>query len=791
MSDWSTLKQRVAGKWQIPLFVLSVCLLAGSVLRLRPSPTNVSIEDGVGYLDVMIEEQLYERSIDFARKLLDREAESAAQRSPVYLRLARANSLRANRDRTFTIDAGRQITEHYDVAMQYGQRLDVHDVVNLARANRWQQAYRKAFSYYKQAVDEGGAEFFHLRKSMIELMRDKLSASPSDLEDELDEFLAQVEPHRIDLKLWALEQKLYQMEALGELGDATSLLVKYKPEFAGTDFSDHFSILESYLLYRTGRFDEAEATLRTIRNRVARDSDAYAMSGWLLGRVVLSDGGPQRPMEALSFFDDVLAYHPSGPYALLSRLGSAEAYAQMARHDDAISMYRIAMEDLPTMRDSYRVDRGALMTSLNVSAELLRQSGDFRASLEYAKLAVELEGHRDSEQTLVALERLAQIYVALGEQIDGQSDATRLRDDPIVVSTSAKAKRYYADAAETYAEISQISTMRESRSASSQWQSANLLARAGLSDRAVDAYRSFAMERPANPLVPRAILRIGQILQGAGRIPKALDAFQECYRRFPRTVDGSRSLIPLAQCYLSLGPDSEELAEKTLQIVLDDSDVFTPEAPEFATALFLLGDILNRRNSNERAIAALEEALQRYPEDARVARTQYLVADSYRRSALGLKSESANITAEGELAQIKAEVASRFGKARQLYRELIDEYELRGDGRLTKLEQLYRRHAYLYEADCYFEVQEYRKALALYEEAVGIFKETPTALAAYVQIINCHVFLGESGEARAALSRAIVLASAMPDQAFDQSVSLEGQSDWSRYLKWLGDAELF
>jgi tetratricopeptide (TPR) repeat protein len=240
-----------------------------------------------------------------------------------------------------------------------------------------------------------------------------------------------------------------------------------------------------------------------------------------------------------------------------------------------------------------------------------------------------------------------------------------------------------------------------------------------------------------------------------------------------------------------MGPDYVDLAEKALMVVLEDSEVFTPQAPEFADALFLLGDVHNRRGSVERAITTLEEALERYPDDPRVWRARFLLADSYRRSGLALEAEITEAKLASEIEQIRAELTERLQEAKRLYHRLIDDYELRDPATLNRLERVYLRHAYLYEADCCFETQDYRRALKLYEEAVGIYKDTPSALAAYVQIINSHVFLGEPGEARAALARAQVLVDAMPGKAFDNTVSLETRDDWKRYLDWLGKSELF
>ena len=63
----------------------------------------------------------------------------------------------------------------------------------------------------------------------------------------------------------------------------------------------------------------------------------------------------------------------------------------------------------------------------------------------------------------------------------------------------------------------------------------------------------------------------------------------------------ARSLVPLAQCYLDMGPENVDLSEHALKIVLEQSELFTPDAPEYASAMFLMGDVLVRQGRDERA----------------------------------------------------------------------------------------------------------------------------------------------------------------------------------------------
>ncbi|UCE60347.1 MAG: tetratricopeptide repeat protein [Phycisphaerales bacterium] len=791
MSQWTTLKERFAGRWQIPLLVVALILLAGALLKLRPSVNERPLEEGLELLSTMVTGGLFDEAIEVGEVLLSKEGPSEAEFAPAHLHLARARYSDACVRKLRTAGLGAQIVEDYRLALKYGQSLTVADYEGMGAAYEWQRRSQAALACYDQAVELGSSRRSDLRKRMIVLRQGMPDTSAALLDQMLDTLLSEVEDHRLDLRLWAIEQKLDTFEVLGRLDEATTLMVADRERFKGSDLREDFGYLEALLLYKTGHYDEAEAYLRSVRNQLDRHDDVYAKTGWLLGRVVMSDGGPQRPLEALSFFTDVVTYNPDSPYSLASRVGMAEALGMLERFEEAIDAYNLAIEELETLVDNQLINRDVLRTSLGVMASTQYQSGNLAAALEYARLAAQFLDPTQTEQATLFLQQLAQIQSARAAELRAQATQAAEAGEPTVDALLAEARALYAEGAATFVELARINTPDERRASESSWRASELYARAGELEHAVRLYRSFVAERPADPLVPRALLRVGLLQQRLGGIKEAIGAFQECYRRFPRTLDGARALTPLAQCYLTLGPGEVELAEKTLRIVLEESDVFTPDAPEFRDALFLLGDVLSRRDLFEEAIAVMEEAIDRYPEDARVWRVRYLLADSYRKSALALKEEMAEATFGGELEQMQAESFARFRKSRELYRQLITEYELNSPTDLDRLERLYLRHAYLYEADCFFETRSYREALRLYEDAAGILKDTPSGLAAYVQIINCHFFLGEPNEARAALARARILADAVPQTAFDASVSVETREDWKRYFEWLGESELF
>ncbi len=796
MSQWTTLAARVGGKWQLPLLVVSTVTLPASVVMLRPNAGKLPLKEASETLGTYISSGAYERAIELGEILVARDDCVDEACAPVHLQMARARFGLARRRSARTPAAGKAVLEHYREAAKYRQRFTAADYEHLGQSLEWDDQFTAALDWYDKSIEAGFDNALELRRHMFILRRDAVDTPLEELNEHIDLFLADAGDDRLDLRLWGIQEKLYVLDALGRIYEGETVLALEEDRFVGSDLQNRFRYYRAWISYRMGRFDEAEARLRTLRNRVDEGDVVNAMAGWLLGSVVLFDGAPQRPLEALSFFEDVVGNHPEGPYVVASRLGMAEAFAYLERHEEAAAAYRQSIEELQAPHDRRLLNRDVVRSSLGVIAERERRAGHLQAALEYAELAASLIDRRNVDQSVVYLQQLGQIQAQFAQRLTVERTREREAPELQVQQADAFARRFdpqelFAAGGETFAELAKIDVDNERRSAQASWQAAEMFGKAGQRRKAIQRYREFSVERPTNRLVPRALLRIGQLHQAAGHLDRAVEVYQDGYRRFPQTLDGIRMLVPMAECYVSMGPDQLDLAEKTLRVVLDDADVFTPDAPEFADALFLLGDVLERQGAYERAIATLDEVLNRYPADPRVWRARFLLADSYRQSGLALRREVADAKFEGEIERIRSESLSRFMAAQLLYRQLIQQYELRGLARLKPLEAVYLRHAYLYEADCYFEAQDYRHALKLYEEAAGMYKRLASGLAAYVQVINCHVFLGQPREARAALARAQVLVKTMSPTMLARRVSPQTREGWQAYFDWLAESELF
>jgi hypothetical protein len=79
----------------------------------------------------------------------------------------------------------------------------------------------------------------------------------------------------------------------------------------------------------------------------------------------------------------------------------------------------------------------------------------------------------------------------------------------------------------------------------------------------------------------------------------------------------------------------------------------------------------------------------------------------------------------------------------------------------------------------------------LYNAAAFRFQEDPSALAAYVQIVNAYCAMGNFGEARTANERAKQLLRRIPPDAFSDGSFAMPKAYWEQWLKWTNDAGMW
>ena len=90
-----------------------------------------------------------------------------------------------------------------------------------------------------------------------------------------------------------------------------------------------------------------------------------------------------------------------------------------------------------------------------------------------------------------------------------------------------------------------------------------------------------------------------------------------------------------------------------------------------------------------------------------------------------------------------------------------------------------------------YDLNQYAEAIKLYDEAAFRYQNDPSALAAYVQIVNANVALGRLDEAKAANERAKWMLRRMPSESFDGSGSVMTRASWEKWLQWSTNSGLW
>jgi tetratricopeptide (TPR) repeat protein len=370
-------QNRLAGKWQIPLFFVAAVLLAGSWLtRRKEAPVVPTVGERLSELEQAAGKEPSRKIISQANEILRSEGVSEPDRAFAQLQLARARHSEAVKANKFTPDRGRQIIETYGQAAAVKDNLTAEDYLRIGQAHEWRREFAEAIARFDEAVLRGIDGEDELRKKAILLREEHLSVQPDESLEHISKFLNDIDPHRHDLLLWGIERKLDLLEVLDRLVQAEAFLATYRESFEKSDLRDRFDYLDCLVLFKNRQFDEAERRLRALQSRVQGDDETYARAGWLLGCTIMNDGSPQRPEEALSFFADALTHQPDGPGALACRYGQAEALAMLERHEAAIEVFRSVVDELQTITEQGPTNRGVVRGSLSLLSDSERQSGN-------------------------------------------------------------------------------------------------------------------------------------------------------------------------------------------------------------------------------------------------------------------------------------------------------------------------------------------------------------------------------------------------------------------------------
>lgn len=764
-----------AGRWQIPILALALCLLIAGLCRIALGGEKLTFNDRLDRVRQLRGAGALTRANAYLLYLLKEFELAPEQRGEVHRQLAVTIHQAEAGFVTHSPDNLQSIITNFHTAVRFGATPETQDWVALGEAYQWSGRQQDAITSYRQALRFDSPRSDRIRRKLIELQFKPGQSLRPELLLDLEAILAD-ENASPDNYHWALEQKAQWLLSRGETSEALALIEEAKTRLAGTAEKLALSYTEALCLWQADQRVEAETRLRSLRNHWRTKDELWGRTGWLLGRLQQEDG---RPQTALSFYEDVLDAFQSGDLHDACELGRAESLVMLRRYERALEVFeRLKRRALEGVGRLY-LDRDALRTVVATAGESRLRAGERRLGLRFLELALSLADESQVQQRSRYLSRIAAELVALAEELKASTKR---------VGSDEEAKLLFAQAAERYQVQADILTLDEGGSARALLLAGDNFDAAGRTDKVIEVLTDFVQGHPAHPDRADALHRLGRAYQAVLDFPAAIDAYETVIKEYPRTPATFRSMVPLSESLLSSGGEHVERGVNILIDIVDDrgaDPLFGPKAEEYRLALFRLAEYYSQAKDDEiadhfeKAIVRLEEAVALYPADPKTLRLKFLLAEAYRQSAQSVREDEQSDADAGATYEINR----RLTLALQYYSEVKSILARHDATALTDLEEAYLQASYLYIGDCLFDLQKLEEAIEAYREAAWRYENLPAAVSATMQVVHCYQRLGRLEESRAALARLQWLLKKIPADAFDAERGMTAKSYWDALAK--------
>jgi tetratricopeptide (TPR) repeat protein len=786
MDAMATRSTKLSQLWQAPLLLVSVGLFVYAAwLFIDPKP-GLTVDQKIDVAAAYLQHQRPEAAIQQLNRLLTTDKLDHPHEARVHLMLAEALDA-GQKLLNVSIPANYQrMIEQTQLAMGLGAKPTEAIYQRLGESYEALNKPTEALANYRQAMALDPKMTPALQKKVIDLQI--AAGEDGAAQASIDQYLKNDRIADAE-RGWAMRQQARLLVDQQKYVEAQRLLKGALPLSDDPVEQGAVHYWLGYCAWKQGDDDQADRLLRVAREqlRVGHPLDADAC--YVLGRIAQQRN---KPKEAESFYQIILTSHPDAPTGPLALLGRATCRI-MQGQDDA------GMHDLQllTSQINARPERASIkpqvLDGLTHAVSLLSAKEHYRDALEVMndQLALNNEPPSDFYAQLIDLydHRAQQLQASLPQA----NEAEKAQYNRDILDLTDKA-------GDACVALSRSLVMRNDGGyGQALWRGVGYYDKAGDMPRLISSLQLFIAQRPDDPLAPEAMLRLGQAYQAAGDFDKAIDAFQRNEVRYPQSLAASKSAVPLAKAYIAKGRDFYPRAETVLLSVFNNP-ALTPDAEEFKQALFDLGQLYYRTGRYEEAVMRLEEWTKRYPNEPRIPRMTFMMADSYRKSAAALGGQDSDAlasasktagaaSAAADKASVEKARTDRLTKAKALFDKTVELY--RASPPQDDLDKLYEKLSGFYRADCVYDLGDYEAAIKLYDAAAFRYQDDASALAAYVQIVNAYCALGKFQQAKAANERAKWLLQRMPSDAFDHGQFTLSKEYWQQWLKWTSQSGLW
>ena len=804
-------RQAIAGKWQIPLFIVSMLMFVTTLLVIRPKTVEPTFDEKLDDVYTLANTSRYDEFYNQLNLLKD-ETKDRTELAKIYSAAAevRVRELKDNFELGIGPSIHKSARQNYEniigdyrQAFEYGwmeaddpRMKDVY--TNVAMAYWGLGQTDDAIEMARRAIDVVGEYDSGLYRRLVTML---LTAMPEGYQDSvmtlLDTMLAETDKENdTEDYAWAFVKKVEVLISQGNEDQAQTLLNSAEEIVLKSSYGEMVEFLRAVAVRKSGDIDGAEVMLRELLTRLKDRGDIYAQLCLELGEINYNQ---HRYQQSQRFYNMVIDTQLGKDWYLAAMLGTAECIRKQYRYPEAIARYRDTLDLYHNSPLNRYVKAEELQESLSEFSETLTNIKDYNNALTVLEMEQEIASdtdvdaayryatahHRLADELLAEYERVLKDSINADE--DEQDQLWNQQQEDLI-------EKHFTMAAEQYLRVARIGVKDNQLYGRCVRQAAICYDSAGKPEEAIDVWKRFVEEWEGTAQRADALFRLAQTYQSLGQFDEAIKYFRILREENPRSPAGFKAIVPMSQCYISMDPPDYKGAETILQSVLNDEAVM-PDSPFFREAILELGQLYYHIGDYSAAISYLTNAIARYPDDPSTGKAMFLAGDSYRK-----RCDVVN----GRIKEIENDPTARINRdklldirremlmsARDYFAGAINAYNKIPEDQRDRRDLTYLKHSWLYQAGSLFDLGEFRQAVDLYEQAALRYQMTPTALMALVQVVNCHIKLDNPRAASSANSRAVSQLARMEDKDLQDSDIALSRQDWEQWFDWADNLGLW
>jgi tetratricopeptide (TPR) repeat protein len=462
------------------------------------------------------------------------------------------------------------------------------------------------------------------------------------------------------------------------------------------------------------------------------------------------------------------------PEGLAARFSEADCHRRAGEIERALAGYRAVLESVgdPELYDNPLLSLGDLKQQITKVYQRLIRDEFFEEALELVELCEPVFGRATCVEWSAKTRQLwGQYLLELSQNQWTESESQRLGRAQLRAAGS---------------DFEQLAGLRRaSRSYTDDlWAAAECYFDGQSFSNAARLFEEY-LHHEARYRNARALLRLGQSRLARGELSPAVSAFEECVELYPRDAVVYQARLECARAQHRLG--NFEKAESLLTTNLW-SEGLTPGSPEWRDSKFALGSLLYDCERYDECIAALDEAVRRYPEEEAALMAKYTMARAFHAAAETPAIRQREAKTENERQKNRLLAADYLNRAHGAYQDVQRTITLRGLESGDELDRALLRNCYMMQGAVLFELRRFEEARQAYGNVITLYRDDPIVLESFVQVANCWRRLSQPMKARATLDQAKMVLQQLPKEADFQASTNFSRQQWelllSQMSKW-------